>query len=233
MSAVPLVQDFANQCSKPANNSNNSLLSTFAAVPGVAAGIAEELAAMFSLRALRVSSALNVYLKTESAQEMSRALGHENYDPELLDRYLPEPIQRFFRDRWIRIFQTGIICEAMQGSPHLLEASGLESMEIVDEFLKNHALKSVPGSETRTKPASDQQVVIDVSPPILGVLFAVADGVSRAEGRASASSLYWAEFAKRLEGYMLLQDDRPDLLNHLELGRQQAAAYEFRDVVCV
>jgi hypothetical protein len=44
---------------------------------------------------------------------MAEALGHKYYRPELLSFYLPESILNFFQSRWIRIFQKGIICEAI------------------------------------------------------------------------------------------------------------------------
>ncbi|WVV47951.1 hypothetical protein THH46_30435 [Pseudomonas sp. NA13] len=72
---------------------------------------------------------------------MSEALGHKSFDPSLLARYLPAPIWDFFQDRWIRIFQAGIIIEAMDGSPYKLKASGFDTLEQVEEFLLNHSIQ--------------------------------------------------------------------------------------------
>ena len=97
-----------------------------------------------SLNTIRASSAVLVYLDTQSVQEMSKALGHTNVTKDRLKEYLPEPILAFFQSRWVRIFQKAIICEAMKDSEYILQATNFEKMEDLHQFLTNHALKNIP-----------------------------------------------------------------------------------------
>lgn len=97
-----------------------------------------------SLNTIRASSAVIVYLDTQSIQEMSKALGHTNVTKDRLKEYLPEPILAFFQSRWVRIFQKAIICEAMKDSEYILQATKFEKMEDLHQFLTNHALKDIP-----------------------------------------------------------------------------------------
>lgn len=97
-----------------------------------------------SLKSMRVTAAVIVYFKTSSVQAMSEALGHETYNPILLDRYLPLEIRQYYLDRWIRLFQCGLIFEAFKGTPYLLETTGLDSFEQLEGFLSHHQLKPLP-----------------------------------------------------------------------------------------
>lgn len=90
--------------------------------------------------AIRATAAVIVFLKTGSVHAMAEALGHIRYEADLLERYLPKSILYFFRDRWVRRFQTGIIIQSMQNTKHLLKASGFASMDELVEFMENFSL---------------------------------------------------------------------------------------------
>jgi len=73
-----------------------------------------ELATRFSLTSLRASAGVLVYLNTHSLEKMAKALGHKKYNHRLISYYLPDPLLDFFQERWVRIFQTGMIVEALK-----------------------------------------------------------------------------------------------------------------------
>ena len=132
---------------------------------------------------------------------MSEALGHINYKPELLSHYLPEPILQFFQSRWIRIFQKGIVCEAMKDRPLRLRASNFKTMDELDMFLNNHVL-SLPDDPAET--GADEnidvgRVYISVDENILTVLLSLESAVASADhNKISAKAIYWSKFTSFL-----------------------------------
>lgn len=161
-----------------------------------------------SVTTYRASRAVEGYLDNYSVQQMAKALGHEHYKPTLLASYLPQAILAFFQTRWIRIFQKGIICEAMKDSPRLLEAACFESMIDLDEFLRNHAIREIPthlhspellkkAKNTKSKSADEaDKVVVSICTGVLTALISLRDAVAKAEhpSRVSAHATYWARF---------------------------------------
>ncbi len=178
---------------------------------------ASDLASRFSLKRLRTSAALLVYLTTGSVQRMAEALGHEEWQPTLLDHYLPKPLQEFFTEHWIRIFQMGIVAEALKNSPHILEATAFESMAALDEFLENHALRRIPahlqdperiGREVPDEPSA--RVVVCVETGILTVLLSLEAAVRRATQLPCGRAIRWARIAERLVPHLETQTEQPE-----------------------
>lgn len=189
----------------------------------------ERLVKNFSLSALRATAGVLIFLETGSVDKMAKALGHTRYNPSLISHYLPEPILAYFQERWIRQFQTGIIVEAMKDSEHLLEASGFESMEALDSFLKRHALKTIPShlespdwpteNPIQLSKAVHKEVVFGVSTGILTMLVSVQKAVTAATRPVSPKALYWSEVSKRLLDYIKGDlDSRPDIQEQLKLA---------------
>lgn len=186
----------------------------------------------FSLSALRASAGVLIYLETRDARRMAEALGHSEYSPALLARYLPEPVLAFFQERWIRIFQSGIIVEALKDSKYLLEASSFSSMAQLDEFLKSHALKSLskhliesasPTSGYSDEKSSANEVVIGVSTGILTTLLSVRDAVFRAKSQPSGMAIYWAGIATYVADYIGSDScKREDLKSYLTTATEKA-----------
>lgn len=176
---------------------------------------------------------------------MANALGHTKYDSSLLSSYLPEPILAFLQTRWIRIFQRGIICEAMKGSPRLLEVARFESMDELHEFLKNHALRDIPlhlqNPEHLSTPAGKQhparddltdQVVISIDTGVLTALISLTNAVANSKNRVSLCSkaIYWARFTELVvreieDGY------NSDLQHHLSLARLHSNASHMEKLI--
>jgi hypothetical protein len=103
----------------------------------------KELISNLTLSKFRASRAIQIYLKTNNIEALSEALGHKEPNPRLLERYLPDPIIKFFQDRWIRIFQNSIIYEAMKDSDFLFDAIDISESSL-KQFLENYRLKPLP-----------------------------------------------------------------------------------------
>jgi hypothetical protein len=161
---------------------------------------------------------------------MSHALGHADYDPTLLNRYLPEPLRRFFQERWIRLLQNGVILESMKGSPHAVEASDFESLPEVDEFLRNHALK-LPSDLIAPRTASPapangtKEIVFGLDTSILTLMLSIRLAVDQSEAPASEVAVFWAEVTRAVEGHIEAGNTRrPDLQSHLRAAKRVASA---------
>jgi len=188
--ARPRVASFAK--SAPCRKTFIAALKVLAGVP---AEQAERLASQFTLARLRASCGVLVYFQTRSVQAMAEALGHTHYSSSLLSRYLPPILQEFFVERWIRLFQQGIICHAMSDSPHLLEASGFSTAEQLDEFLASSAnfntLKSAPPPVTEDR--LEGKVFFGVTPELLATLGALESHVSSSGRPVRSNAARWAE----------------------------------------
>ena len=96
-----------------------------------------------TLTRFRASCAVRVYYETMSVHQMSVALGHKEYNPKLIDSYLPDTLWKFYTNRWIRIFQNALIYESMKKSKFLFQTVDFTKEEL-DRFIHNHAFKDIP-----------------------------------------------------------------------------------------
>jgi hypothetical protein len=184
----------------------------------------------FSLPALRASCGVLVYLKTRSIREMAEALGHAGDDGKLIHRYLPEPISAFFQERWIRIFQAGILVEALKDSDQLFAATGFGSINEIDVFLKNHALKLPKenhSDESFNSPKSGSipktNIVFGVNAEILTMLVSLQHAVENATKVVHEKARYWAEISQHIISHLENLDSyRPDLMEYLEYAKCNA-----------
>ncbi len=185
-----------------------------------------DLATRFSLRRLRASSGVLVYLETGSVETMAEALGHAKWRPSLLDRYLPRPIQEFFVERWIRLFQSGILCEALRESPFLLEATEFDSMDELDEFLEHHALKRVPAhlESPDMLPARElperRSVVFGIHAGVLTILMSLEAAVKTSPRRACGRAIRWARISERLIPHLESQNEQPEFHSMVAMARR-------------
>ncbi len=150
---------------------------------------------------------------------MSKALGHTRYNPKLISHYLPKEIQTFFQERWVRIFQRSLICESLKDSQYFLEATSFQSIEELDRFLNNYALKDIPNHLQDPENKKDNlrdsdKLFISVDVNILTILISLQKAVEQAlkPERVVDKALYWCRFCalltKKIEdGYdMQLKD---------------------------
>ncbi|MGK9066559.1 hypothetical protein KXR72_15550 [Stutzerimonas chloritidismutans] len=219
----------------------------FSALSGKDSESTEDFLCRLSVTAFRASSAVEVYLDTHSAEEMAKALGHTAYNAGLLRSYLPEPILDFIQTRWIRVFQRGLICEAMKGSPRLLDATKFESMAEFHLFMENHALRSIPehlqnpdqliqpgkGRNTvhRYTQTADR-LIVPIEQGVLIALVSLKEAVSLAKekSRINAKSIYWSKFTELVineieSGY------NNELHQYLNIARQSIDAASMENLI--
>jgi hypothetical protein len=214
------------------------------------------LAKRFSLQSLRASAGVLVYLNTKNAEKMAKALGHKNYDYNLLSRYLPDPLLVFFQERWIRIFQVGMIVEALKESEYLLQATDFQNMDELHAFLNLHALKTLPEKPTTPNdhvvgidtpdhekyfhgnpfnpiPLNGKhEVVFGVNTSILTVLISLQMAVEGATARVCGKAVYWAGIGAHLVTY--LESDlhyRQDLRDCLATAQSMANPATMREII--
>lgn len=208
---------------------------------GVTAAKATALTRQFNLRAVRATRAVLIYLETQSVQAVADALGHKEHSANLLDSYLPRPILDFFQERWIRIFQEGLLVEALKDSPMLMEACSFRTMAELDAFLTNHALRDLPGKleesrllgESKGAEASASEVLIGVNVSILTALVSLSEAVERIGPRVSGTAIYWSEFSRQVTAFIESYWHRPDLQEMLKTARRQSDWQSMADLVNV
>lgn len=210
----------------------HKLMSQFMSA-GVSPGDAKQISAKLTLSRIRASAGVLVYLETHSVYQMAQALGQKEFDPRLMTRYLPEPIYRFFQERWIRIFQAGLVIKALEGSDFLMEASGFSDMTQIHEFLKNHALDIGSENVVETTKLSDKsEIVFGVNEEILVLFSCIANAVERAEQEVSGLAMYWAGIAGHLISYIDSSAcHRPDIKAMLEAARTKAKCVNLETII--
>ncbi|WP_040565138.1 hypothetical protein [Kordiimonas gwangyangensis] len=190
---------------------------------GAPNSVTERLAHAFTLTRLRASAATLEYLRTTSISAMASALGHKEFKTALIDHYLPEPIRRFFEERWVRIFQLGIVCEVMKDSDYLMEASGFQSVAEMDAFLRNHAI-TFPDEEITVDETIGQvgNVVVGINEDVLGIYCALSQ-VSEADAEAAGRTFhFWHQFADKLISHIESAEFlRPDIQKMLASVRDK------------
>ncbi|MAY40782.1 MAG: hypothetical protein CMI05_00460 [Oceanospirillaceae bacterium] len=189
----------------------NSCLNRFLLEPSEYADItrAEVILSNLTLSKFRASRAIQIYIKTNSIEAISEALGHKKPCPRLLERYLPDPVLKFFQDRWIRIFQNAIIYEAMKDSVFLFDSIDISENDL-EEFLKNHRFDPLPNHivngqlddlsflEEDSK-AKDSRIIIPLSESLLISLKCIVklvDDHNDGMPALTKTALQWFETAK-------------------------------------
>lgn len=193
---------------------------------------AEKICARFNLGSLRASKAVLIYLETRNVEIMSKALGHKNYNPRALAHYLPTPIFSFFQSRWIRIFQQGMIVEAMKDSHLLLESTEFNSMNEFHDFMKNHALKTIPthlenpdDENIPSIPTLASEIIFSINTAVLTMLISLQQAVANAKKRVCGRAIYWSEVAGHLVAHIECRSNHvsgEDFKIYLEIAKNQA-----------
>lgn len=180
---------------------------------------------------LRASKAVQLYLIQNDTQKMAEALGHKYYRPELLSFYLPETILDFFQSRWIRIFQKGIICEAMKDSNNLFKASNFTTMQDLEDFINIHSLKNLPNVKVENKLYNNDEIYIAINSEILNILLSLEKAVELAENEVSAKALYWSKFSIKLQEEIVNNKVNIQFVNQLEKAKTQIQPQNFKDII--
>lgn len=200
----------------------------------------KELVLKFSLGSLRATAGVLIYLKTKDVNQMAEALGHTVYSKKLLSRYLPDAILSFFQERWIRIFQTCIVLDAMKDSKFLLPASGFKDISELNSFLENHTLKKIPSSlsppdslTAKEQPSSEiQEVLFGVDISILVALVSLQLSIQKSSGIINETAGYWYNISSQLTAFIDSDDCvRSDLKAYLKQARSIADPDAMTDII--
>lgn len=188
-----------------------------------------------SLTKIRATKAIKIYFETENTSKMAEALGHHKYNANLLSHYLPKSILDFFQERWIRIFQKGIILESVKDSPHILEITKFNNMHQVEEFLKNHTFKF---KETTDTSITNNENLIDNKTSYISIneinLYALAslhDAVQKSDKKSliSETAFYWSAFYEKL--LLTIQSDYTNFSNIVEKANNSKNSTIFSEVI--
>ena len=163
-----------------------------------------------TLSQIRSTEGVLTYLRTHSLDEMARILDHDRMVS--LEHYLPEPLWRFFQDRWIRTFQNLLLQAAVKGSPHALAVSDLKTWNELETFLANNVLRDLPiltegtaPSPDKAKPADDgNRILVIAAEKPWAALFSVRDAVrkSTTPERVHPRAWHWTRVADALEQHV-------------------------------
>jgi hypothetical protein len=191
------------------------------------------------LSKIRASSAIQIYFETENTTKMAQALGHTSYNPRLLSHYLPQSILDFYQQRWIRIFQKGLICESLKNNSLLFKASNFETMEQLDEFLKNHMLKNLPDNLSTIKPINIQNetnfdnIYVSINQENLTALFSLRKAVEEAKNKDNVceKAYFWFHFSEQIEKEILNKREYNEFKALLSISKEQAISDKFNQVI--
>lgn len=192
---------------------------------------------------IRASKAMSFYFQTESTSKMAEILGHENYKPNLLSHYLPEPILQYYQNRWIRIFQKGIICEAMKDSEFLFKATNFQTIKQLDDFLTNHTIKNIPNNmdslTSKNKEKSEEAVekydelFISINDENISAMLALKDAVESSSNKEKIKDevFKWCEFVDKLEKEVNQNKEMFNFKKFFEKGHKNKHLYSFNKVI--
>jgi hypothetical protein len=166
---------------------------------GVDAGV---LAGRLSLKSLRTTCGLKVFIETHSERRMAEALGHSEFNPQMLARYLPPPLLTFFRARWVRAFQTGLLSVILDNSEYKLRALGVSSSENLQRLLQGTNLGGIRDMLREEEPVdpghdAEGRLVFNANRETLSLMRKFAAGTPN-----TGEEIFWHHFGKHVLGYM-------------------------------
>ncbi|WP_151637092.1 hypothetical protein [Noviherbaspirillum aerium] len=222
------IRDFAPIHHKEKNI--NALVAQFSENCGMPHEHAVKYVNRFSLRAVRSTKALTVFIEKRSEAAMAKALGHEEHLPGLLSRYLPNEFVAFFRNRWIRAFQLRLVIEAVKDTPFLMKATGFETVEELDTFLVNNAFPNITKLSTAVKVNSEQSTersdgnfVFNANKENLTALINISNAVKNAKYTVNATAMFWSELGDHVVAYIEKQNGmNPTISQALRAAKEDA-----------
>jgi hypothetical protein len=213
----------------PGSASNSAkrkkLESSFSFVQGLQSNEVKTFVSRFSLATLRASIGAATYVKNPDVRRLALTLGHIKYDHRLVARYLPEPLLRFFQQRWIRLFQISLIAEALKESDSLLYATGLKNMDEVHEFLTHHALNVGRKNAAKIDIAigvnsCEQEFIFSINEEVLTVMLKIIEISDTENASLCPLQTYWAAVSKNvLRKIEEPGANREDLIHYLHGAR--------------
>ncbi|MDR3427734.1 hypothetical protein [Silvimonas sp.] len=192
----------------------------------IAGEVAKNLAQRFSPQKLRKQSALVSYLETRNLCATSALLGHLNYNPDLINRYIPQAIIDFFRVHDIVAFQECIVVQAMLVSPHFEAATGLKSSQEISAFLAancNIDFSRLNFNRENTDTPKGQ-LLITVSPEAVDTFaLMIRKNNNNKNKEPSGIISYWVDFGRKLFSVILENKNKNPELFELITNAQNLA----------
>lgn len=172
---------------------------------GLTESTAQVLVNRFSLRSLRATAGVNVFVQSHSEEQMAMALGHERFEPALLAKYLPESFLAFFRARWVAAFQTNLIVVVMEGTGYELAAAGFPTYEELNKFMENNAFQRLreilKAPEPQSPPPDEGSFYFNANEATLTFLCCAAESEPDA-APLDTSTTYWTEFGVHMLAHL-------------------------------
>lgn len=196
------------------------------------------LAEQITIARIRSTKGVLVFLEKMDIGAMARELG--NATETTLRHYLPDSLWHYFATRWLRIFQNLMIVEATKGTPYMQRALKFHSAAEMDEFLRNHAVKSIlPDDDEDDTPSVGRnlsELMVPASTGLFATLLSVAEATDQAvnAGREIApQAVYWTKFAKLIQAHVLSEDfhDR-SIKSMMAEASKNISPNNFAEVVC-
>lgn len=182
---------------------------------------------------IRAQAAVCDYIQHHNRARLAQKLGHAFLSKDLLDSYLPTAIYDFFATRYVRIFQKGIICEAMKDSKYLFRAAKFSCLEDLHNFLIRYTLKEIPENlnstgDNKLEKGAISEVGISVSTGSLTALLSLREAVKHSTTPKKVRGLarYWASVCDAVERYIVNSSDSL-LLEHLAKARASLTPSSF------
>ncbi|WP_241791465.1 hypothetical protein [Pseudomonas putida] len=186
---------------------------------------------------VRAQSAVADYIQNHSLTRLAKKLGHASFSQDLLDSYLPTAIYDFFATRYVRIFQKGIICEAMRESKYFLQATKFETIDQLHSFLSRYTLKEVPENlrtleENKIAQGEVVEVGVSVSTESMTALLSIREAIRQSPNptRVRGLAKYWASVCDAVENYIRKCRDT-DLHSHLNAALKSCDPSVFRSMI--
>lgn len=227
-STRPRVEHFSALCTRSKNVS--VLQRRLKNATGESMATVKRLTDAFSLRTLRTTIGVIVYLKTGSTQRMAVALGHTGHNPQLIDRYLPRALRSLIEEYWIRTFQMSLIATALNDSGFLrIAMRGENPLRLMNsvkfDFVNSLANKKVTSSSRKTRTSS--RLVIDVSEASLTEMLIYEASLVDRES-PSNDELMLGSFIRTLVKLIDSTANRPDWTTVLARSRATASSQGVR-----
>ncbi|MFJ4155544.1 hypothetical protein ACIPZF_12220 [Pseudomonas sp. NPDC089752] len=192
------------------------------------------------LTTVRASRAVEIFLQSKSSEQMSKALGHEIYYPDLLSHYLPDPLLAFIKARWIRIFQKAMVCEAMKDSPYLFRVTNFTTMDELDSFLDKHRIQEIPSEasdperKAQTQKIETTEAILSIGVPFLASLLSLEAAVNAASDRmrVCGKAEFWASIAGKVRNEITSGRKMP-LKRYLEAALKLVDAKKMEGLIYV
>ncbi|WP_230855424.1 hypothetical protein [Pseudomonas putida] len=137
----------------------------------------------------------------------------------------------------MRIFQKGIICEAMKESRYFLQATKFETIDQLHNFLSRYALKEAPENlrnleENKIAQGEIVEVGVSVSAESMSALISIREAIrqSPTPTRVRGLAKYWASVCDAVENYIKKCRDN-DLRSHLNAALKSCDPGVYREMI--